>query len=208
MTRHAHTATLLILAALSVLGSSRAQAATGVVKLTSAPSDARVTIGGKPFGRTPALLELPEGPYALTISKDGYEPMQERVTVVADRIVKVHLGLTRAAAGSGIRVRDEQGPAFGPGRGTVTVVTQPAGLLVTMNGQSVPAPTPVTFDIEAGSYELSLESNGEISYRRNVVVRPGSDIELDLRVTRKRTIDDSDPWSNEEPVPAAGGSTP
>jgi hypothetical protein len=70
-----------------------------------------------------------------------------------------------------------------------------------MNGQAVPAPTPVTFDIEAGTYELTLESSGETSYRRNVIVRPGSDIELDVRVTRKRTIDDSDPWEGAAPPP-------
>lgn len=186
-----------VLAALLVLPSiAAAQAEVGVVKVVTKPAGAMVFAAGRTYGPTPVLVELPVGTHAVTISYDGYAPVKRTVVLRGGDLVvmQVVLSATQPVSGTGIRVHRTDGQGADAGPGTVFIATSPAGLAVFMNGQMVPQPTPVAFDIRAGIYELTLEQGGNVVYRKTVFVRTGRTLELDLIVKRRRKIDDSDPW--------------
>jgi hypothetical protein len=171
------------------------QAKTGIVKIDSEPEGATVMVEGKTFGPTPVLIELPVGKHEILVTKDGHFSATRSIQVRRDTLARSSFKL-EASVTKGIRVHrtGEGEPDAGPA--TVTISTSPPGFSVLMNDLLVPQPTPVAFDVQAGIYELTLEEKGEVVYRKTVFARAGRTLELDLVVKRKRTIDDSDPWTD------------
>jgi hypothetical protein len=189
--------TLLFILALTVLSSDAgAGTITGVVKVTSNPSGAIVFVHGKTYGPTPALIELGAGEHALFFSLAGYAPVTKSVSVEENGFAHVGVRFRKGLRkDQGLRVH-QMGPGQADsGPGAVNISTQPKGLLVFMNDLLVPQPTPVSFDIMAGIYDLTLEKDGEIVYQKTVFIRAGRTTELDIIVKKKRRIDDSDPWN-------------
>jgi hypothetical protein len=183
----------LALALVALPSDAGAKATTGVVKVTSKPSGAHILVEGKIYGPTPALIELGSGEHSLTVTLDGYPPVKRTIRVGRGNLT--HVGV-KFKGGSKHRIRvhktDPGGEDHGPG--VVNINTQPKGLMVFMNDMLVPQPTPVSFDIMSGIYELSLEKDGEIVYQKTVFVSAGRTTEMDIVVRKKRRIDDGDPW--------------
>ena len=188
-------ATLLFILAFTVLSSDAGTATvTGVVKVTSNPSGAFVFVNGKTYGPTPAFIELGPGEHSLYFSLAGYALVSKSISVEKNGFT--HVGVRfRKGLSKGLRVHQVGPGQADSGPGAVNISTQPNGLLVFMNGLLVPQPTPVSFDIMAGIYDLTLEKDGEIVYQKTVFIRAGRTTELDIVVKKKRRIDDSDPWN-------------
>jgi len=165
----------------------------GVVKVSSEPAGAMVYTGGATYGPTPVLFELVPGKHSLIVTRDGYAPVALEVVVQKDRITRTKARLT-VQPGKGIRVHRTGPGGADAGPGTVTIATEPPGLTVFMNDIQVPLPTPVVFDLKAGVYELRLERDGKVIFRKTVFVRTGEITELDLELVQRRRIDDTDPW--------------
>jgi len=163
----------------------------GVVKVATDPAGAMVYVGGATYGPTPVLFELPPGKHKLIVTRDGCLPVTQEVEVRKDRITRIKVRLVVPPGGK-IRVHDTKGDDAGPG--TVTVATEPPGLTVFMGDVQVPLPTPVVFDLKAGSYEMRLEKDGKVLCRKTVFVRAGELTEIDLDLALRRRIDESDPW--------------
>ncbi|MCP4679076.1 MAG: PEGA domain-containing protein [Deltaproteobacteria bacterium] len=188
------SAAILVIAALLVgVPSAFSEKSTGIVKVVSRPAGASVSVGGKYYSPTPVLIELPTGKHNLVVTRPGHIPAKASVVIKKNQVVRKEIKLG-ATPGKKIRVhRTKQGQRdFGPG--TVTIVTSPPGLTVYMSDLVVPQPTPVAFDMRAGIYELTLQQDGEIVYRKTVFIHVGRTLELDIVVHRRRRIDDSDPW--------------
>ena len=166
----------------------------GVVKVSSEPAGAMVYVGGVAHGPTPVLFELAPGKHTLIVTRDGYAPVTREVVVRAERITRTAVKLVVTPPGKGVRVHETSGGGADAGPGTVAIATEPSGLAVFMNGVQVPLPTPVVFDIKAGVYELRLEREGKVLFRKTVFVRAGEITELDLELALRRRIDESDPW--------------
>jgi hypothetical protein len=66
----------------------------GGLDLTSTPEGATVTIDGESVGTTPWLGELTEGEHRLRLSRPGYSPVEQRVSVSAGKTLKQSLKLT------------------------------------------------------------------------------------------------------------------
>ncbi len=173
--------------------SAFSEKSTGIVKVVSRPSGASVSVGGKYYSPTPVLIELPAGRHDLVVTRSGHVPVTASVIIKKNAVVHkvIKLGVT---PGKKIRVHRTKKGQLDAGPGTVTIVTSPPGLTVFMSDLVVPQPTPVAFDMRAGIYELTLEQDGEIVYRKTVFVHVGRTMELDIVVRRRRRIDDSDPW--------------
>ena len=177
--------------------SAIAQAPTGIVKITSKPQGATVKVAGVTMGKTPALLELPCGKHKIVISSRGHKPASKRVVVKENKILHAHVNLVATrppkekSETSDILVRKLE-ESTEPG--TVTIATTPSGLTVFMNDYLVPQPTPVLFDVRAGIYELVIEDNDEVVFRKTVFVQPGQTLSLDLNIKKVRRIDYDDPW--------------
>jgi hypothetical protein len=163
----------------------------GVVKVSTEPAGAMVYVDGAVFGPTPVLFELEPGKHTLIVTRDGYAPITHEVVVRKEKITRTSVRLGKDP-GRGIRVHDTRGADAGPG--TITIATEPEGLTVFLGEVQVPLATPVAFDYKAGVYELRLEKDGKVLYRKTVFVRAGEVTEIDVDLARRRQIDESDPW--------------
>ena len=165
----------------------------GVVKVSTEPAGAMVYTGSVTYGPTPVLFELAPGKHTLIVTRDGYAPATQEVSVRKDRITRTKVRLV-VQPGKGIRVHETRDGGRDAGPGTVSVATEPPGLTVFMNDVLIPLATPVVFDLKAGVYKLRLEKDGKVMYRKTVFVRAGEITELDLELALRRRIDESDPW--------------
>jgi hypothetical protein len=165
----------------------------GVAKVSSSPPGAVVYIAGREYGPTPVFIELSPGEHEMMVSLDGYPPKKKRLSVMAGRVSYSQIKF-KPGRSPGIRVHDtrKNGPDAGPG--TVNVATDPPGLSVRMNQDLVPKETPVSFDIRAGAYEMTVEKSGQVLLKKTVFVRAGRTLELDFKIKHRRQIDEDDPW--------------
>jgi len=181
---------------------------TGVVKVVTEPSGAEVYVAGKLYGRTALLMELPVGQHKIRLRYEGYRRVAKIVTVKKDRILHTRIALEEEAPDPPMTPKARPGksrknepseirvhkPEDSDEPGTIHLATTPSGLTVFMDGMIIPQPTPVAFDIRQGIYELTIEQESNVVYRKTVFVRGGHTLELDLTITKRRQIDYTDPW--------------
>ena len=98
------------------------------VQLTSEPSGAQVSEGGRSYGATPTAHRLSLGEHELRFSLDGYQSTTERITVTRTMSDPVHVALSPEGA-----------PVAGAGGGTATagIALLIAGAVVFATGASV-----------------------------------------------------------------------
>ena len=198
MTAHAPSTRLALALAVGALlalraAAAAAQADAGVVKVSSDPAGAMVYVNSAAYGPTPVLFELAPGTHTMIVTRDGYAPVTQQVVVRKDRITRAKVKLT-VLPGDGVRVHETEAGGADVGPGTVTIDTDPPGLTVFMGEVMVPLATPVAFDMKAGVYELRLESDGKVLFKKTVFVRAGEITELDLDLDSRRRNDTTDPW--------------
>jgi hypothetical protein len=181
-----------MVAVIFAVGAS-AENRVGVAKISSTPAGAVVYIAGREYGRTPVFVELAAGKHKMTVSLDGYPPETKLLSVLPGRVSYAKVKF-KGASRSKIRVHDTSRNGEDAGPGTVNVATDPPGLTVRMNKEIVPKPTPVSFDLAAGVYTMTIEKDGDTLVKKTVFVRAGRTIELDLTVKNRRRIDEEDPW--------------
>jgi hypothetical protein len=174
MRLRALTATLL---ALCALAPARAKAGDGSVIIRSTPPGATITVAGTALGEAPRTIALPAGKHTINLSLPGHLPESHVVVVKTGQAAKLYVRLTKAGAG-GLRVRDDLGGTPPPGQGTVTVVTDPPGLKVLVNGEPVDRPTPVSFDIGPGTYATVLKYRDTEVLSTTTVVKEGWKVQL------------------------------
>src|SRR5262245_23299667 len=132
-------------------------AATGKVTVTTRPAAAEVLVDGQPHGLTPLTLSIAAGEHSLAIRSGGVERV---------------LPLT-VAAGADI-VRDLELPALAaaPVTGVLSVVTDPIGARVSVDGRSVGV-SPATVDaLSPGEHNVIVTSDTGSS-ERTVTVGAG-----------------------------------
>ena len=168
--------------------------AKGVVKVVTDPPGATVYVNGTVFGPTPVLVELRPGDHTIVISMDGYPPRIQKLNVVSGRVITTKIVFSTKGNVQGIRVHELQKGGVDAGPGTVTVITEPPGLTVVIDGKTVSKKTPVAFDIHSGVYRLRIEQDGVVVAEKTVFVRAGRTAELEFAIKRRRNIDDKDPW--------------
>ena len=135
----------------------------GHLVVRTRPAGARVEVGGKSRGESPATInDLPYGQYTVRVSREGYVTDQRRVTLSARKPAQtIDVALKKPAAPAPARVaREVSGSGF---VGTLVVESRPVGAKVFVDGR-LAGVTPLTMaDIKAGSHVVRLEMTG---YRR------------------------------------------
>ena len=125
------------------------------------PAGARVEIGGRPRGESPATVsDLAYGQHVVRVSRQGYVTEQRRVTLSARlpaQTVDVTLKPTQPPAPA--RAARETNRFVG----TVVVESRPVGAKVFLDGKGLGV-TPLSVpDVAVGSHVVRLEMSG---YRR------------------------------------------
>jgi serine/threonine protein kinase len=125
--------------------------ALATVKFDIQPSDAIVEIGGKEAGHSsPFETQLEPGVYSISIRRQGYKPRQTEVTLRTAEPQTVHVAL-------------EQGQA------RLNVTSQPAGLVVLLDGKQLEQVTPIELQVPVGKHQLVVTNAGGADWTQDFV---------------------------------------
>ena len=130
----------------------------------STPPDAAVVLDSVEVGRTPLKGPIGTGEHTLRLERDGFLP--------ARRTFTIRRGETRT-------LRDTLQTA----RGTLVVNTLPDSAAVQLNGRPL-GRTPVSTELQAGTYDLRVEREGYRPVERRVSVPTGGEQRLSLDLQR------------------------
>lgn len=136
------------------LGPIRLQAVDGLLRVTTTPAGAAVTVDGRFRGTAPLEVEIASGrAHAVGITRPGFEAIERQVTV--ERRGTAALAVTLA-----------------PRLGVVRIEAQPADAELWVNGvRQDPANRELT--LPAVTQQIELRKAGLVTYRTEVTPRPG-----------------------------------
>jgi serine/threonine protein kinase, bacterial len=150
-------------------------ASRGRVIVRTRPAGARVEVGGRNRGESPATLtDLPYGRHTVRVSRSGYATEQLRVTLSARRpTATVDVTLRRNAARAAAAPDGPARQAAGGFVGTLVVESRPAGAKVFLDGRGVGV-TPLTLnDVRVGSHVVRLDLAGHQRWSTSIRVVAG-----------------------------------
>jgi formylglycine-generating enzyme required for sulfatase activity len=128
--------------------------ADGRVELASTPTDASVSVNGEYRGRTPMNLRLRPGQtHSISISKPGYEPSNQQMSVAADSGRSVSVDLVALY-------------------GEVAVESAPVGAEIYVDDRLV-GTTPSRLELLSVPHVVEVKAEGYAPDRREITPRPG-----------------------------------
>jgi hypothetical protein len=137
---------------------------TGSLQVESDPPGADVLIDGKVRGTTPLSLALPPGSHTLVVQR-GADVKRMNVDVASGSAKAYHVAWAEPAM------------TTAPATGSLSVVSDPPGSIVVVDG-SPRGQTPLTVgELAAGRHEV-LVRNAAATYRRTVDVESGATVSL------------------------------
>jgi hypothetical protein len=132
---------------------------SAALKIETSVPGAEVTVSGRPAGRTPVMLAMAPGSYAVRLTREG-----------------VHRDFTVDLAGGTSVVRHVEMPAPGPTpdarRGSLLVQTEPAKLTVAVDGSERGVSPLSIADLEPGEHQVVVRGDGA-TIRRTVTIQAG-----------------------------------
>lgn len=163
----------VILHQIGVLGpGSNRPAVTGAILIASKPSRAQVVLDGQPMGSTSdkplALKNLEPRAHSLRLTKEGYEPWEQSVEVVAGQEQSLVAHLDRATASNPAPPAKELGGIF--------IQSIPPVVNVFLDGRLVGATSEghlALRNLEAKQYSLRVMQDGYLPNEQSVEVKPG-----------------------------------
>jgi len=159
LTRFSVTLILILVPAAPVIAAD-----TGMLYVKSFPSGAVVVIEGKERGKTPVLVRsLPAGDVTVELRFPGVKPVTKQATVKANKVVTIDVAIELPSA-------------------TLTIVSEPLEATVFLDGRDA-GKTPLTLeDLQPGEHRLILLKDGHARTARTVVLKPGSERVLEVKL--------------------------
>jgi hypothetical protein len=183
----------------SAIGARAAPAAApstrGVLQVRSTPSGARVTVNGRARGSTPLVLkDLPYGNYTVRIVQRGYDPLEARVAVSADRpSANMEVALTRPApkaapkpAAKSVATAPAKTAGAATRFGMLAIDSLPRGARVFVDGRQLGKTPMVARQVLPGSHEVRLELPGYLPWSSRVDVSLGGETRVAGSLERSR----------------------
>jgi hypothetical protein len=75
----------------------------------------------------------------------------------------------------------EPDPALAPGRGALTITSEPIGADITIDGKFV-GNTPSVIQLEPGSHKMNIEAAGHKTWERTIEVTAGSKVTVQAKL--------------------------
>lgn len=136
----------------------------GSLKISSTPSGSKIIINGKPAGQTPVQLDkIPPGPVQISISKSGYHPKEQLVTVKKGRKTAVNFDL------------DEKEK-----KGILKVLTRPNSAKVQI--LNIAQKYSSGMELKPGRYHIKVSASEYTSEKRWVNLSPGGSLTVSFRL--------------------------
>jgi PEGA domain len=137
---------------------------TGTLTVETVPPNLEVVIAGKKVGRTPLTLPLAAGTYDVVVG-DSDQRRTIKATVIAGGASVQHVELVPAAPTA-------------PATGSLRVQTEPAGLVVLVDGHERGV-SPMTLEsLEPGEHEVSVQTDHGGVIRKSVKIQPRETVSL------------------------------
>ncbi len=152
-----------------------------LLTVNTVPSGADVRLDaadGPLLGRTPLLeVRVEPGEHTLHITKEGYQPLQERVDAQPGKTLVVSYPLQE-------EVSDEA---------RVQITSTPAGAVVKLAGGRVAGRTPLTLTLPSGAAELTLEAEGYLPRSERYTLKAGQELAVTFSLEKVPVIADPGP---------------
>lgn len=132
----------------------------GWLKIYSFPENARVTIEGQVYGRTPIEARLPEGNYFVEITKKGFMPFEKNIYVSRADVSYINADLEKKEARRKF--------------GMIHFTSSPRRSKVIIDG-NYRGETPLSLKVPAGEHQIKIQRRGFEPYRKTMFVRPWDD---------------------------------
>ena len=141
----------------------------GKLKVTSKPTHAQIIINDNPVNLlTSETMELPPGTYAVTVSLEGYKiPDAKEVTIEEEGRAEVHFDLERMKIGY------------------LSLRSRPSQAAIYINGVDTKLLTPQKFELEEGTYTITLKYKGYEDREIEVEIKENETVERFVRLVRK-----------------------
>ncbi|HEY6360352.1 MAG TPA: PEGA domain-containing protein [Vicinamibacterales bacterium] len=150
---------------LAAIGPPGAGTSDGSLRIESEPRGADVRINGEWRGQAPLMLPLPPGEYTVVVGR-GDQANEHRVTLWAGERASIY----HVAAPTNVIA---EAPVAPPKSAALSVVTEPAGGSVDVDGVNRGTAPVVIRDLDPGEHRLVVRSRGTV-YQRTVVLETGT----------------------------------
>ncbi|CAG37302.1 protein kinase domain-containing protein [Desulfotalea psychrophila] len=150
---------------------------TSILVVSSRPEGAIVYFDKRNLGKTPlTATNLPAGTHTLRVEKEYYVDALAEVTLVDDQVVKRDYVLEQ-------------------GRGTITVLSEPPGADVFIDGKLQREQTPVTVEkIFAGRTLVTVHKDRFYDLKQEVSIQHGKTVKLDLQLSGGNLVQLKGAW--------------
>lgn len=165
-------------------------ASKGFIKVAGSPAGASILLDGKDTGKvTPAELTVDPGSHSITLHKSGYLEANTDLKLAAGQASTYAPSLLVAGRTDNIRiVSGGMGKMFGGGSSNgmarIEIKSEPKGAQVIVNGTPLQKSTPVEIQVEAGSYEITLQKDGYKPIHESAIVGMEDRVKIDRALTR------------------------
>jgi serine/threonine protein kinase len=151
---------------------------TGELIIDSIPRGAQIELDGNTLGYlTPyTVAALPAGEHTITLTKAGYTVERRSFQLRASERSQLSIALVETGA-------------------ILTVLSDPAGGAILLNGRDSGKLTPAAISVRAGSYKVSVAKSGYLAADKDMELASGQRYEFSARLT---------PMGNAEEIKATG----
>lgn len=156
----------LLLSAAAVVGLPGVGNSDASLRIESEPVGAEVRINGELRGRTPLVLALAPGTYKVDLGQ-GDDAKERHVTLASAERASMYHVFRQASADVSPLAPASQSAAL-------SVITEPAGGSVSIDGVDQGAAPVVVQNLTAGEYRLVVRNNQGAVYRQTLTLQAGS----------------------------------
>ena len=160
--------------------------------VSGSPAGANVLIDGKDTGRvTPVELILDPASHTVTVRKSGYLDTSTEIKMVAGQSTNYAPTLMVAGRTDNIRIVGNGGVgkyfggnAASNGSARIDIRSEPKGAQVLVNGTPLQKTTPVIIQVDAGSYDITLQKDGYKSMHESAIVGADDTVKIERTLSR------------------------
>jgi hypothetical protein len=137
----------------------------GWITVFSSPGNVSVTLDGNYVGKTPVnsslnLEEIPPGVHIIVLVLPGFRPLSQKITVSPNLVSTINATLIPVA---GVDAK-----------GSLSVISNPAGAMVFVDNQSLGVSPVTADDIAAGNHKVAIQMEGYEEYTVSILVAAGT----------------------------------
>ncbi|HEX7285647.1 MAG TPA: PEGA domain-containing protein [Candidatus Angelobacter sp.] len=161
----------------------------GWLTVGGSPAGASIVIDGRDTGKnTPAEIMVDPAPHNVSLRKPGYLDASTEIKVAAGQAVSYSPTLMVAGRTDNIRIVTG-GKLFNGGGGRngmalIQIKSEPKGAQVVVNGTPLQKTTPVDIQVDAGSYDITLQKEGYKPLRESAIVGAEDRVKIERTLSR------------------------